>query len=130
MQAQTSRDYTWFVCPLLRGLHKNGMRVGKACDPPAEFRKAASSELNHDIGTLLKAYQEEVDRLTSRCTPTALGFTNIWMHASPYDFRQCIACLSMINCNAPRSSSAHSVSYMRLFPAAELSVRESDGVLL
>ncbi len=32
----------------------------------AEFKKGASAELNRDVGTLLKAYQEEVDRLTTR----------------------------------------------------------------
>ena len=32
----------------------------------AEFKKGASPELNRDMGTLLKAYQEEVDRLTTR----------------------------------------------------------------
>ena len=34
----------------------------------AEFRKSASAELNKDVGSLLKAYQEEVDRLTTRCS--------------------------------------------------------------
>ena len=35
----------------------------------AEFKKGASAELNKDVGALLKAYQEEVDRLTTRYSP-------------------------------------------------------------
>ena len=46
------------------------MRVAEASDLPTDFKKAASPELNRDVGTLLKAYQEEVDRLTTRCTST------------------------------------------------------------
>ena len=45
-----------------------GKHLVEACDVPAEFKKAASAELNRDVGTLLKAYQEEVDRLTTRCS--------------------------------------------------------------
>ena len=69
MQAQTSRNYTWYVFLLLQALHEDAMHMAKACNLPAEFKKAASSELNRDVGSLLKAYQEEIDRLTTRCTP-------------------------------------------------------------
>lgn len=47
-----------------------GRHLVEACGVPAVFKKAASAELNRDVGTLLKAYQEEVDRLTTRCTAT------------------------------------------------------------
>ena len=46
---------------------------------PAEFKKGATPELNRDVGTLLKAYQEEVDRLTTRYWATDVtrgGFGN------------------------------------------------------
>ena len=57
--------------PVHQALQKAALHVGdkpQAYQLPAEFKKAATPELNRDVGTLLKAYQEEVDRLTTRYT--------------------------------------------------------------
>ncbi|KAL0022630.1 hypothetical protein WJX77_011900 [Trebouxia sp. C0004] len=43
-----------------------------------EFKKSASAELNRDVGTLLKAYQEEVDRLTTRAKFGESAFLEVY----------------------------------------------------
>ncbi|KAL3136045.1 hypothetical protein ABBQ32_007079 [Trebouxia sp. C0010 RCD-2024] len=43
-----------------------------------EFRKAASPEVNRDVGSLLKAYQEEVDRLTARAKYGESAFLEVY----------------------------------------------------
>lgn len=62
--AETTRG----MFPVHQALQKAALHVAEAYQLPAEFKKAATPELNRDVGTLLKAYQEEVDRLTTRYT--------------------------------------------------------------
>ena len=78
---------------------------------PTEFKKGASADLNRDVGTLLKAYQEEVDRLTTRYySLSLLGIQQFQLFQSSFNFNvrpSCVLtqwfqtfCFPFISCTA------------------------------
>lgn len=70
-------------------LDEKGMRVAeqqeasvknrrKLAETTKEFRKAASAEVAKEVGALLRAYQEEVDRLTTRAKMAEGSFLEVY----------------------------------------------------
>ena len=45
---------------------------------PAAFKKSASPDVSKAVGPLLKAYQEEIDRLTSRAKAGEAAFLDVY----------------------------------------------------
>jgi homeobox protein cut-like len=45
---------------------------------PAAFKKSASPDVTRAVGPLLKAYQEEIDRLTSRAKAGEAAFLDVY----------------------------------------------------